>query len=134
MAYRNGARWAADTVKTARASTQLEARSDRAAIHADGTDLAFVTVRVTDANGLTVPRADNLIHFAIDGPGEIVATDNGDPTNLVPFSSHDRRAFNGMCLAIVRVTRPDARRIVVRASGDGLRTTTVPITIISEEP
>lgn len=121
-------------MKTARASTQLEARSDRAAIHADGTDLAFVTVRVTDANGLTVPRADNLIHFAIDGPGEIVATDNGDATNLVPFSSHDRRAFNGMCLAIVRVTRPDARRIVVRASGDGLRTTTVPITIISEEP
>jgi len=38
-----------------------------------------VTVAVTDKAGLTVPRADNRIHFDIEGPGEIVATDNAIP-------------------------------------------------------
>jgi beta-galactosidase len=71
-------------------------------IDADGKDLSFVTVAVTDSNGLTAPRADNRIHFDIEGPGEIVVTDNGDPTSFESFQSHDRKAFNGLCLVIVR--------------------------------
>ena len=43
-----------------------------------------------------VPRTNNLIEFSIEGPGEIVATDNGDPTNMVPFSSDKREAFGGL--------------------------------------
>jgi beta-galactosidase len=67
----------------------------------DGLDLSFVTVRVAD-NGLTAPRANNPIKFTIEGPGEIVATDKGDPTNLEPFSTPEREAFNGLALVIVR--------------------------------
>ena len=52
--------------------------------------------------GLTVPRAHNSIQFEIEGPGEIVATDNGDPTSFEPFQSHSRNAFNGLCLVIIR--------------------------------
>ena len=61
-----------------------------------------MTVTVTDKSGLMAPRADNHIHFDIEGPGEIVATDNGDPTSFESFQSHDRKAFNGLCLVIVR--------------------------------
>ena len=128
VAYRNGAQWATDAVKTAGPPQQLEARPDRAVIRADGRDLAFVTVRVADASGVTAPRADNAIRFAVEGPGEIVATDNGDPTSFVPFSSHERRAFNGLCLVIVRAKRGQAGRIVLTASSDGLRMGTTVIT------
>ncbi len=47
-------------------------------------------------------RADDTITFSIDGPGEIVATDNGDLTNFVPFRFAERKAFNGLAVAIVR--------------------------------
>jgi hypothetical protein len=47
-------------------------------------------------------RSMNLIHFEASGPGEIVATDNGDPTDMTPFPAEDRKAFNGLALAIIR--------------------------------
>ena len=62
----------------------------------------IATVRVVDARGIVAPRADHRLAFKIDGPGEIVATDNGDPTSFEPFQSPERKAFNGLCLAIIR--------------------------------
>jgi beta-galactosidase len=110
VTYRKGERWAADTMRTAGGAARLEAKADRSTIGLDGRDLSFVTVRVLDANGTPVPRANNRIRFRIDGPGEIVATDNGDPTSFEPFQSPERAAMNGLCLVIVRAkagARPD---------------------------
>ncbi len=121
VAYKNGRRWATDTMKTAQAPAALEAIPDRAAIRSDGRDLSFVTVRVTDAGGLTAPRADNPLTFKIEGPGEIVATDNGDPTSFEPFQAPKRRAFNGLCLVIVRAKPGQTGAITLTASGEGLR-------------
>ena len=120
IAYKGGKRWATDRVTTANVSARLAATVDRATIRGDGRDLAFVTVRVTDARGVTAPRADNSIRFTIEGPGEIVATDNGDPTDMEPFPSHERRAFSGFALAIVRAKPGQPGRIVVTAASDGL--------------
>jgi beta-galactosidase len=105
VAYKDGREWATDTVKTAGAPAQLALSADRSVIRADGLDLSFVTLRVLDEAGVLAPRASDRIRFAIDGPGEIVATDNGDPTSFEPFPSPERSAFNGLALAIVR-TRP----------------------------
>ncbi|HEV8215098.1 MAG TPA: hypothetical protein VGP95_04665 [Gemmatimonadaceae bacterium] len=49
-----------------------------------------------------------------------LATDNGDPTNMEPFPSHERRAFNGLALAIIRAKPGQTGRIVVTASSDGI--------------
>ena len=83
IAYKNGKHWAESTVKTTDQPNQLIATVDRDAIDADGKDLAFITVQIADKDGLMVPRSNNLIEFGIEGPAEIVATDNGDPTNMV---------------------------------------------------
>ena len=121
VSYRNGARWATAVLKTAGVPAALEAQPDRNVIQADGGDLSFVTVRVVDENGVPVPRANNRVRFSIAGPGEIVATDNGDPTNFVPFQSHEREAFNGLALVIVRAKAGQAGKIVLTAASDGLR-------------
>jgi len=80
-----------------------------------------VTVTVTDRNGVMVPRAENRIHFDIDGPGEIVATDNGDPTSFESFQSNDRKTFNGLCLVIVRGEAGQPGKIKLSATADGLK-------------
>jgi beta-galactosidase len=76
---------------------------------------------------LTVPRADSRIHFDIEGPGEIVATDNGDPTSFESFQSHDRKAFNGLCLVIVRGKAGQPAKIRLTANADGLKLGTASI-------
>jgi beta-galactosidase len=122
VAYRNGKPWATSSVKSAGAPARLEIEPDRASIRADGRDLSFITVRVVDRDGITAPRADNRIELAVEGPGEIVATDNGDPTNLEAFGSPARNAFNGYCLVIVRGKAGQPGKITVRATSDSLAT------------
>jgi beta-galactosidase len=127
VTYKNGKVWATDEIKTAGEPAKLKLEPDRGEICADGRDLSFVTVTVTDKDGLTAPRADNRIHFDIEGPGEIVATDNGDPTSFELFQSHDRKAFNGLCLVIVRGKSGPPGKINLTAKADGLKLGTASI-------
>jgi beta-galactosidase len=87
---------------------------------ADGQDLAFVTVRLCDKDGLTVPESGRMVRFEVSGPGEIVATVNGDPTDLPSFSSRERAVFGGMALVIVRAKKNMPGIIKVRVVSDGL--------------
>ena len=121
VAYKGGKSWATDQVKTTGSAAKLLLQPDRGQIRADGRDLSFVTVTVADKNGLAVPRSHNRIRFEIDGPGEIVAADNGDPTDLETFQSQNRRAFNGLCLVIVRSKPGQTGKINITAVSDGLK-------------
>ncbi len=121
VAHKKGKKWAEDLVKTTDKASKLESAVDREIVEADGKDLAFITVKITDKDGLMVPRTNNLIEFSLEGPGEIVATDNGDPTNMVSFASKQREAFNGLCLAIVRSKAGIPGTIIVTAKSSGLK-------------
>jgi len=102
--------------------------SDRAKIKADGQDLSFITVRIADKEGLTVPRTHNLVKFSIEGPGEIVAVDNGDATSFEPFQASQRKAYNGLALVIVRAKPGKTGTIRLKATADGLKSGTVSLT------
>ncbi|KAL2864063.1 glycoside hydrolase superfamily [Aspergillus lucknowensis] len=120
VAYKNGSQWAVDTRKTAGDAAALNVTVDRASIAGDGVDLAYVSVAVTDADGTVVPHADNTITFSVSGPGKLVSTDNGNPTDLTAFPSPTRNAFSGLALAIVKANKGATGRITVSASADGL--------------
>lgn len=125
VAYKNGKEWAKDSMKTTGNAAQLSLTADRADIHNDGKDLSFITTRVTDSSGLLVPRSSNSIHFSIEGPGEIVATDNGDATSFESFQSPIRHAYNGMALVIVRAKPGQGGEIHLKAEAKGLKSVTI---------
>ena len=120
VAYKNGKIWAEETLKTTDKPAKILAAADRSEIKADGEDLAFITVKITDKNGLMVPDANNKINFKIEGLGEIVATDNGNPADLVSFASHERAAFNGMALVIIRANKGYNGKMKLIITSDGL--------------
>ncbi len=126
-AYKNGQRWATDVMKTTGPAAKLILQTDRDRLHANGGELAFVTLTVADKNGLLVPRSKNHIQFSVDGPGEIVATDNGDATSFESFQSPTRNAFNGLALVIVRAKTGAQGAITLKAEADGLPPATVKI-------
>jgi beta-galactosidase len=127
VAYKNGAQWAESTVKTTGEANKLSATGDRDVIKADGYDLSFITISVTDEDGTTVPNAKNPLNFSISGPGEIVATDNGDPTDFTPFPSHQRNSFNGLALVIVRSRSGETGDIKVTACSANLQEASITI-------
>lgn len=121
VSYKSGERWASAEVRTAGEAAALELTPDRARISADGSDLSFLTLRIVDDRGVTAARANHRIRFSIDGPGEIVATDNGDATSFESFQSPERHAFNGLALVVVRGISGRPGKITVRAEAANLR-------------
>jgi beta-galactosidase len=106
--------------------------ADRDRLTADGRDLSFVTVTVADRKGLLVPRSHPRIKFTLQGPGEIVATDNGDPTSFESFQSTERHAFNGLALAIVRAQPGKPGKIMLTAEADGLRSGSITLRTVPQ--
>lgn len=126
VAYKNGKLWAETIVKTTEKANSILAEADRNNIHSNGKDLSFITVKITDKNGLTVPTANNLIECTIEGPGEIIATDNGNPCDMTAFTSKQRHAFNGLALVVVR-SKSESGSIKVNISSKGLERSQVVI-------
>ncbi len=120
VAYRDGRKWAEDVVRTTGSAAKVLLAADRAALKADGQDLAFVTVTIADQAGLLVPRSKHPVKFTLSGPAEIAGVDNGDATSFEPFQAGERKAYNGLALVIVRTRAGQPGTIILTARADGL--------------
>lgn len=121
VAYKNGQRWAEKQVCTTGEAVRLKVEADKRTVKADGEDLVFVRVALTDEDGREVPTAENLIACTLEGPGQIVATDNGDPTSLLIFSETTRPAFNGLLLAIVKADYQARGTLRLKVAAEGMQ-------------
>jgi beta-galactosidase len=128
VVYKDGAEWARDSIQTASLATKLRLTPDKTTIAADGKDLSFVTLAVMDSEDRLVPGAANLVRFSVSGPGELVATVNGDQTNRTVFSSAERQAFSGLAIAVVRSMPGQLGEIVLTATSEALTEARVSIT------
>jgi len=129
VAYKNGLPWAEDIMETAGEPAVIRLEADRNVITADGDDLSFVTVSIHDEEGRLVPTADHLIRFKINGPGEIAAVGNGNANSHESFQADQRKAYNGLCLVIIKSGRDMPGEIVLSASAEGLSAATLNITV-----
>ena len=93
-------------VKTAGAPTDLQfdawTVSNTLSLSKGGEDLAFITVSLTDAEGILIPQADDQLTFEVTGSGTFQAVCNGDATSLEPFTEPTMKLFNGQLVVIVR--------------------------------
>ncbi len=115
-----------EEVKTAGAPAKITLTADRTDISADGRDLSFVKVTVTDKDGNLVPDAANLVKFSVSGKGVIAGVDNGCPTSMESFRGNSRKAYNGLCLVIIGSTQKTGE-IKLDASSEGLQSATLEI-------
>lgn len=129
IAYKQHEEWAETQVQTTGKAVALKAVPDKRLIKADGEDLVFVTVSLVDEEGRSVPTEEPVISCSLVGDGEIVATDNGDPTCLITFSEPTRPAFNGLFLAIVKAKRGGTKPIRLTVEAKGLKKAVVDIEI-----
>ncbi len=119
-------------IKTAGAAAAIELTADRAVIDADGRDLSFITTKILDEDGVFCPTADNKVSFKIEGPAEIYAVGNGDTTNYESFKAEHHKAFNGLCLLVIRSERK-AGRVKITAVSDSLKSASQTITTVKNQ-
>ena len=100
----NGNAAGEEIVKTAGkpANLKLEAWTANENLQANGDDLAFVTVSLTDAEGTLIPQADDQLTFEVTGAGTFEAVCNGDATSLESFKQPTMKLFSGQLVVVVR--------------------------------
>ena len=118
-------------IKTAGIPSKVSLVADRAEINAGGTDLSFITAKITDKDGNLCPEASNLVKFKIEGEGTLLSVGNGDPTSLESYKNNQRSAFHGLCLLIVKSSDKKGK-IKISASSENLQSTS--IEIITKNP
>ena len=91
--------------KPARLKLDVWTQHDTAMLTADGQDLAFVTVTLTDKDGTPIPNAADQLRFEVEGAGMFRAACNGDATSLEPFTQPTMKLFSGQLVAIVQASR-----------------------------
>lgn len=108
-------------IHTAGDPAQIRLTADRDDIRADGKDLSFVTVEITDKDGNLCPNADNQVMFDVQGAGTIAGVDNGSPISMEKFKADHRKAFYGKCLVVVQ-NNGESGGIKLTAKSEGLAT------------
>jgi beta-galactosidase len=105
--------------ETTGAPARIVLRPDRTRISADGEDVSMVAAEVVDGQGRIVSVAANEITFSVAGNGRLIGVGNGDPSSHESDKANRRKAFNGLCMAIVQASRQDGV-LKITASSPGL--------------
>jgi len=122
VAYKHGRRIGEASVRTAGAPAKLRLTVDRPVIRADGMDLAYVTIEMTDRAGNVCPLAMDVLSFSVEGPLTLMGVANGNPMGFDSFTDATHPLFYGKAVAVLRskFKQPGTGRLQVGVPGRGV--------------
>ena len=123
VGYNHGTPAAEDQLRTAGKAARILLTPEHATLSPDGDDVVMVVAIVMDDAGVPVPGSDPAasadLQFAVSGPTEIVATDNGSVTDHESFLLPHHHLYGGRAIAFLRATASSGS-IRIQASTAGL--------------
>jgi len=118
VGYNDGRATSRTHLVTAEAPSQIRLTADRMEIKPDGGDLAYVTLEILDANGITIKYGEPLISLEVGGAGELIGSGSGNPNSDEMYTGKQHKAFHGKLLAVIRSTlQTGTIRLTARAEG-----------------
>ena len=119
--YDSSKETSSQTLETTGRPAAVRLVADRTKIKADRNDLSYVRAEIIDSKGNIVPDADDImVNFEVAGNGKVAGVGSGNPRDMSSFQQPKKKAYQGICLAIIRPgTIPG--KITVRATAEGLK-------------
>ncbi len=117
IAYRDGAETGRHTLRSTTGPVGLRAEADRSVITANGGDLAYITLTLTDTDGTLHTAADRPVRLEVSGAGVLLGFGSADPSTEERFDAAERRTYEGRALAVLRPTGPGKIRLLASAPG-----------------
>ena len=115
----NGKEMETTVLQTSGEVAKIKLSADRKEITADGQDLSYVSIKLTDRSGILQPNALNRLLFKIEGPGVLAGVANADMKDTDPYTADTRKAWHGRALVVIRSTH-SAGDIKLTVSSAGL--------------
>ncbi len=113
-------------LQTSGDAAKLNLTADRKEILANGQDLSYITIEITDKDGTIQPNATNRLHFKIEGPGLIAGVDNADLKDFEQYVGNTRKAWKGKALVVIK-SKHEAGDIKLTVTSPNLEETTINI-------
>ena len=119
VGYHDGKEVCRYNVETTGEAAAIKLTVDKTSVDADGRSVVQAEVRILDSEGHLVFDACPELNFTLEGDGEIIGIDNGDPACHEQWKeTKGRHAFNGMAYAVIRAGQNKGElTLTVQASG-----------------
>ena len=118
-------------LKTAQQAAKIKLTADRKEIAADGQDLSYITVEITDDKGILDPNAVNQLSFNLSGAGVIVGVDNADLKDTDLYVANTRKARHGRAMVIIKSTKKSGA-VNLEVTSPGLQSAIVKLKTIKD--
>lgn len=128
VSYRDGEETGRDVLYTAKDEVQMQVDCEGEVLKADGEDLAFVTVKLTDDQGVENLFAQKEITVTVEGAGTLQGFGNADPRAIGSYDDPTWKTFDGYVMAVVRAGR-EAGTIKVRFDAEGCESREIEIQV-----
>lgn len=112
---------------SANTSEVLMVMPEEPSIKADGEDLAYINIQITDDEGVVKLLRDRKLVVSVEGAGTLIALASGNPETTEYFNDSSYTSYNGRLLAIVQ-NNGERGDIFMRVNGEGLEEKTLKIT------
>ncbi len=129
---RDGRELSRTQLRTAGDETVLSVSADKTRLRANGQDLCFLSIALTDREGICKPAADVCIRVAVRGPGRLQGLGSARCKTDEVFDQDTHETYLGRALAVIRAGyRPG--EICVTLSADGMAERTIAIAVVEED-
>ena len=106
------------SMKTAVGPAELRVVADRSTLQAKTQDLAYISIDLTGADGITKSSEDTAVTVEVDGAGTLLALGSARPNMGENFFSDTHTTYYGKALAVVRGSdAPGKITVTVKAKG-----------------
>ena len=118
------------SLQTADEAKNIRLTADHTTLKADGQDLAFITVELTDGNGIVNLTANNELTASVSGPVTLIGFGNADIKDCDRYTDSTHKAWKGRALLVVRNTGKKGKATIT-VQGKGLKTARVDLSFTS---
>ena len=89
-------------IKTASEETVITITPETTVLQANGEDLAYIVVNVTDKEGIVKVLEERTIQVEVEGVGSLQAVGSGNPRTTEKYTGNSFTTYHGRMIAIVR--------------------------------
>lgn len=102
----------------------IQLLADRTTINANGQDLTYVTIALTDDKGRVINDSQRIVEISVKGKGTLAAAGNASPNDMQSFRSNHPRLYKGRAQAIIKSSNKPGK-IYLTVSSANLPTQTI---------
>lgn len=132
VGYQDGVKTGGNKLVTASSDVTLDVNIDRNIIKADGADLAYILVGLTDEMGNQNIQISKKIAVQVKGNGTLQGYGSADPGTENSYDSNEWETYDGYVLAVIRASKEPGEIMVTFTLQDG-EYQTVTIQTVAEE-